>query len=72
MIRTGQPTTIWTMYNAAHRRHEVVHLDEAEILPGETVVQLFWCQRSGHYVTVPGASLYTVQADRILALVRDE
>jgi ketosteroid isomerase-like protein len=71
MTRTTQPTTIWTMYNTETRRHEVVHLNEAELLPGETVVQMFWCESGKRYVTVPGASLYTVQADGTLALTRE-
>ena len=71
MPRTTQPTTIYTMYNTESRRHEVVDLDDAELMPGEMVVQLFWCESSTRYVTVPGASLYTVQANLTLALIRD-
>ena len=71
MARTTQPATIWTMYNTETRRHEQIDLDDAELMPGETVVQMFWNQRAGHYVTVPGASLYAVQGGSTLALIRD-
>lgn len=71
MTRTTQPATIWTMYNTESHHHEVVDLDNAEMLPGKTVVRQFWCQSIGRYVTVPGASLYTVQTDFTLALTRD-
>jgi hypothetical protein len=67
-MNTTHPLMIWTMYNTETRRHEEIDLEDAELMPGETVVQLFWCQRAGRYVTVPGASLYRVQADGTLAM----
>jgi hypothetical protein len=37
---------------------------EGEFIPGETIVKLYYCKRLDGYVTVPGASLFKVAANR--------
>ena len=42
-------------------RREIVD-PEGELIPGETIVKLYYCKRLDGYVTVPGASLFKVAA----------
>jgi hypothetical protein len=37
---------------------------EGELIPGETIVKLYYCKRLDGYVTIPGASLFKVLSDR--------
>ena len=37
---------------------------ESEFLPSKTIVKLYYCNRIDEYVTVPGASLFKVAAER--------
>jgi hypothetical protein len=62
---------LWTIYDPTVRRH--VSMTEAHELctPGQTVLRLFWCPQAQRHVTVPGASLHTIQADGTYALVRE-
>jgi hypothetical protein len=69
--KTHHPDPQWMIYDATTRRHVAIDLDEAELLPSETVVQMFWSKAAGRYVTIPGDSLYTVQADGSLVLDDD-
>lgn len=63
--------TIYKMHNPATRKYEIIDIDEAELLPGETVMKLYRDNFSGRYVTVPGASLYRVNSDLQLELIND-
>lgn len=54
---------IWKMFNETARGYEEIDLDEAELLPGQTVMRLFWCESAQRYVTIPGASQYVVNKD---------
>ncbi len=65
-----QPT-IWKAYNPLTRHYEEIDPDEAELLPGQTMLRMFWCQSAGRYLTVPGASLYAIDADSNLVLLAD-
>lgn len=49
-------------YNEITRQYETIDPDEAELFPGQSVIRLFWCKAIEKFVTVPGASLYTVNA----------
>ena len=37
---------------------------EGELLPGKTIVKLYYCNRIDEYMTVPGASFFKVAAER--------
>lgn len=63
--------TIYKIHNPATRKYEIIDLDEAELLPGETVVKLYRDNFSGRYVTVPGASLYRVNENLDLELINE-
>ena len=53
---------LWSAANPASGKRELVD-PEGELLPGETIVKLYYCKRLDGYVTVPGASLFKVAAD---------
>lgn len=65
---SSTPTTKFQMYNDLTRRYEDIDLDDAEILPGQTVVKLYWLNSAQTYATVPGASLYRMNANFELVL----
>jgi len=44
-------------------RYQVV-APEGEFIPGETIAKLYYCKRLNGYVTIAGASLVKVTADR--------
>ena len=56
----------YVIFNPQTRKHDEIDLEVGELLPGETIVKLFYCRRANRYVTVPGASLFTVQDDLTL------
>lgn len=59
---------IYKAYNAITRKMETINLDEAEIVPGMRIVKMFWCQSANTYVSVPGASLFVVDANLQLVI----
>jgi hypothetical protein len=62
MKRGYQGDELWTAVNPATRKREIID-PEAELIPGEKIVKLFYCKRLDGYVTVPGASLFKVSPD---------
>jgi hypothetical protein len=54
---------IFKAFNPLTRRMQTIYLDEAEILEGEILIKMYWSRSIGKYVTIPGASLYLVNAD---------
>jgi len=66
--------TRFVMFNEQTRKHEEIDVDEAELLPGQTLVQEFvGITPSGApaWMTVPGASLYIVTDSLNLALAEE-
>lgn len=59
---------IWTAYSETTRKFEQVDLDEAELVPGQKLLIKFWVPSDQKFVTVPGASLYTVTGNGDLVL----
>jgi len=53
---------LWSAVNPMTRKRELVD-PEGELIPGETIVKLYYCKRLDSYVTIPGASLFRVAAD---------
>ena len=49
--------------NPATGKREIVD-PEGEFIPGEAIVKLYYCKRLDGYVTIPGASLFKIAADR--------
>jgi hypothetical protein len=52
-----------TVIRPLTRKREIVD-PEGELLPGETVIKLYYCKRLDGYVTIPGISLFRVAEDR--------
>jgi hypothetical protein len=44
-------------------------LDPGELIPGETILKLYYCKRLDGYVTIPGASLFKIAANYALEAV---
>ena len=63
MKKGYQGDEIWSAVNPAGGKRELID-PESEFLPGETIVKLYYCKRLDGYVTIPGASLFRVAADR--------
>lgn len=62
---------LFKMFNETTRKYEVIDLDEAELLPGQTVVKFFYVPSDDKFVTVPGASLFTVTESLGLELINE-
>jgi hypothetical protein len=62
---------IYKMFNETTRKHEEIDLNEAELLPGQIVVKMFFVASDSRYVTIPGASLFTVTETLDLELVAE-
>jgi hypothetical protein len=60
--------TKYVAFNPQTRKHEEIDPELAELVPGETVIRMFYCRSAQKFVTVPGASLYVVNADGDLVL----
>ena len=71
LTTTRRPNDLWVIYDPATRRHEPVSEAAELCTPGQTVLRLFWCPQAQRHVTVPGASLHTIQPDGTLALAQD-
>ena len=50
-------------YNPQTRKYESIDIDEAELIPGMTLIAMYWSLYANKWVTVPGASLYIVNND---------
>ncbi len=62
MIKGYEGDELWTAANPATGKRETVD-PEGELIPGETIMKLYYCKQLGSYVTIPGASLFKVAAD---------
>lgn len=62
---------IYKTHNSITHKYDIIDLDEAELLPGMTILKLYRDNFTGRYVTVPGASMYQVNNDLQLELVGD-
>ena len=62
MIKGYQGDELWTAVNRATGKREIID-PEAELITGETIVKLYYCKRLDGYVTIPGASTFTVAPD---------
>jgi hypothetical protein len=62
MKKGYQGDELWTAVNFATRKREIID-PEAEFIPGETIIKLYYCKRLDGYVTVPGASVFKVSPD---------
>lgn len=62
------PPHIDTAFNEVTRRYEAIPLDEAELVTGQSIMRLFWCESGQRYVTIPGASLFVVNQQGKLIL----
>jgi hypothetical protein len=67
-METPVEKEIYKAFNPLTRRMETIYPDEAEILEGEVLIKMYWCEAIAKYCTVPGASLYRVTADGNLEL----
>jgi hypothetical protein len=55
--------TRWEAYNPTTRTMETVDIEEMELAPGLRLIQMFWCERAKRFVTIPGASVFVVDAN---------
>jgi hypothetical protein len=62
MNKGYQGDELWTAVNPVTGKRELV-APEGELIPGETIIRLYYCKRLDGYVTIPGASLFKVAAD---------
>ena len=56
---------LWTAINPATKKREIID-QQAELIPGETIIKLYYCKRLNGYVTIPGDSLFRVGPDCLL------
>ena len=54
-----QGDELWTAVNPSTDKREIID-PEGELIPGETIVKLYYCNWLDGYVTIPGASLFRV------------
>jgi len=64
-IRGFQGPELWSAINPVTNKREIID-QEAELIPGETIVKLYYCKRLDGYVTIPGDSLFKVNSDGFL------
>ena len=63
-----QPSSKFQMLNDKSRKWEDVDIDVAEILPGQTVMKVFWLNSIRRYVTIPGDCIYRMNENFELVL----
>ena len=59
MIKGYQGNELWAAMNPSTGKREIID-PEGELIPGETIVKLYYCKRLDGYVTIPGASIFKV------------
>ena len=59
MKKDYQGNELWSAISPLTGKREIID-SEGELIPGETIVKLYYCKRLDGYVTVPGASLFKV------------
>ena len=62
MKKGYQSNELWSAISPLTGKREIID-SEGELIPGETIVKLYYCKRLDGYVTVPGASLFKVAAN---------
>jgi len=62
MKKGYQGNELWSAISPLTGKREIID-SEGELIPGETIVKLYYCKRLDGYVTVPGASLFRVALD---------
>jgi hypothetical protein len=65
MKKGYQGDELWTAVNPLTGKRGLVD-PESELIPGETIVKLYYNKRLDGYVTIPGASVFKVTADYTL------
>lgn len=60
---------MYITFNSYTRKCEEIDLNESELVAGMTLIRKFWSNTAG-WVTIPGASLYVVNADGDIELDR--
>jgi hypothetical protein len=68
MKKGYQGDELWSAINPLTGKRELVD-PEGEFIPGETITKLYYCKRLDGYVTIPGASLFSVAPDSTLISV---
>jgi hypothetical protein len=63
MKKGYQGDELWSAINPLTGKRELID-PEGELMPGETIIKLYYCKPLDGYVTIPGASLFRVAADR--------
>jgi hypothetical protein len=62
MIKGYQDDELWTAINPSTGKRQIVD-PEADFIPGEIIVKLYYWKRIDGYVTIPGDSLFKVTED---------
>jgi hypothetical protein len=62
MKKGYQGDELWSAVNPLTGQRETID-PEGELIPGERIMQFYYCKRLDGYVTIPGASLFRVAAD---------
>jgi len=62
MKKDYQGNELWSAISPLTGKREIID-PEGELIPGETIVKLYYCKRLDGYVTVLGASLFKVALD---------
>ena len=60
--------TKYVAFNEQTRKYEQIDLEDAEMFAGQTVIKMYYTKCMERWATVPGASLYTINADGSLSL----
>ena len=57
MIKGYKGDELWTAMNPLSGKRQIVD-PEGELIPGETIIKLYYWKRVDSYVSVPGDSLF--------------
>jgi hypothetical protein len=68
MKKGYQGDELWSAVNPLTGKRELVD-PEGGLIPGETIIKLYYCKRLDGYVTIPGVSLLKVTDDYTLVSV---
>ena len=62
MKKGYQGAELWSAVNSLTGKRELID-PEGELIPGETIIKLYYCKQLDCYATIPGASILRVAAN---------
>jgi hypothetical protein len=68
MKKGYQGDELWTAVNPINGKREPVD-PEGELIPGETIIKVYYCKRLDGYVTIPGSVAFQSRFGQIHARI---